>query len=110
VTGSLIDAALVGLSSDTQDIAERTQRWLQEAIDEREFTTDRPPHSADWHQQSCWSTTNADGVSVTYRSASTASSDTAATTASVDINFKPDGNAINGGKPLKLKFPQHGGR
>lgn len=49
-------------------------------------------------------------VSVTYRPASTASMDTAATTASVDINFKPNGNAINGGKPVKLKFPQQGGQ
>ena len=57
----------------------------------------------------CWNATNADGVAVTYRPASTASADTAASTASVDINFKPNGNAINGGKPVKLKFPQVGG-
>lgn len=58
----------------------------------------------------CWSATNADGVSVTYRPASTASVDTAASTASVDINFRPNGNVINGGKPVKLKFPQQGGQ
>lgn len=58
----------------------------------------------------CWSATNADGVSVTYRPASTASVDTAASTASVDINFKPNGNVINGDKPVKLKFPLGGGQ
>ncbi|MCS4509525.1 DUF6862 domain-containing protein, partial [Xylophilus ampelinus] len=57
----------------------------------------------------CWSATNAEGISVTYRPASTASVDTAATTASVDINFKSNENVINGGKPVKLKFPQAGG-
>jgi len=54
----------------------------------------------------CWSATNADGISVTYRPAGTASVDTATTTTSVDINFKLTGNVINGGKPLKLKFSQ----
>lgn len=57
----------------------------------------------------CWSATNADGVSVTYRPASTATR-TADTTASVDINFKSTGNAINGKQPVKLKFPQAGGQ
>lgn len=52
ILSTCIVAALVSFSSETQDIAERTQRWLQEAIDEGEFTTDRPSHSADWHQQS----------------------------------------------------------
>lgn len=58
----------------------------------------------------CWSATNEDGVSVTYRPASTASGRTANTTASVDINFKPTGNAINGGEIVKLKFPQKVGQ
>ena len=42
VLSTCIEAVLVGVSSQTQDIAERTQRWLQEAIDEEEFTTDSP--------------------------------------------------------------------
>jgi len=58
----------------------------------------------------CWSATNADGVAVTYRPASTASGRTADTTASVNINFKPTGNAINGGEVVKLKFPQKAGQ
>jgi filamentous hemagglutinin len=58
----------------------------------------------------CWSATNADGVSVTYRPASTASGRTADTTASVNINFKPTGNVINGGEVVKLKFPQKAGQ
>ncbi|MBL8389353.1 MAG: hypothetical protein JNK17_14160 [Hydrogenophaga sp.] len=49
---TVIRAMLVGLEKQTEDIAERTQRWLQEAIDEGEYTTDRDPSSADWHQQS----------------------------------------------------------
>ncbi|WP_374406912.1 hypothetical protein [Hydrogenophaga sp.] len=49
---TLVKAILVGLTDRTLDIAERTQRWLQEAIDEGEYTTDRDPSSADWHQQS----------------------------------------------------------
>jgi hypothetical protein len=48
---TLVEAILVGLEDQTQDIAERTQRWLQEAIDEGERTTDRDASSADWHQQ-----------------------------------------------------------
>ncbi|MDO5686630.1 MAG: hypothetical protein Q4G42_04495 [Neisseria sp.] len=54
----------------------------------------------------CWRATK-DGVTVTFRSAGTAIQ-TVNSTASVDINFKSTGNAINGGKPLKLKFPQQG--
>ena len=49
---TIVDSILVGLSNETQDIAERTQRWLQEAIAEGECTTDRDASSADWHQQS----------------------------------------------------------
>lgn len=48
---TLVKAILVGLADQTQDIAERTQRWLQEAIDEGEYTADRDASSADWHQQ-----------------------------------------------------------
>lgn len=44
-------AMLVGLEDQCRDIAERAQRWLQEAIDEGERTTDRDASSADWHQQ-----------------------------------------------------------
>ena len=46
---------------------------------------------------------------MTYRPASTASVDAAASTAFVDFKFKPNGIVINGGKPVKLKFPQQGG-
>ena len=49
---TIVDSILVGLSNETQDIAERTQRWLQEAIAEGERTADRDASSADWHQQS----------------------------------------------------------
>ena len=49
---TLIKASFVGLDGETNDIAERTQRWLQEAIAEGEYTTDRDASSADWHQQS----------------------------------------------------------
>jgi hypothetical protein len=49
---TLLEAILVGLQHETRDIAERTQRWLQEAIAEGERTADRDASSADWHQQS----------------------------------------------------------
>ena len=49
---TLVKAILVGLTDRNQDIAKRTQRWLQEAIDEGEYTNDRDASSADWHQQS----------------------------------------------------------
>lgn len=51
IFSTCIIGILVGSDSQTQDLAERTQRWLQEAIDEGECTTDRGPSSADWHQQ-----------------------------------------------------------
>lgn len=51
ILSTCIISILVGLESETQELAERTQRWLQEAIDEGEYTTDRDPSSADWHQQ-----------------------------------------------------------
>ena len=51
MVSTLIKALLVGLEDQTVYLAERTQRWLQEAIEEGERTHDRPPHSADWHQQ-----------------------------------------------------------
>ena len=51
ILSTCITSILVGLESETQDLAERTQRWLQEAIDEGECTTDRDASSADWHQQ-----------------------------------------------------------
>lgn len=44
-------AVLVGLQDKSLDIAERAHRWLQEAIEDGERTTDRDASSADWHQQ-----------------------------------------------------------
>jgi hypothetical protein len=53
----------------------------------------------------CWVATAEDGRVITYRPAGNASK-TADNTATVEVNYKKvDGNVLNGGETLKLKFP-----
>jgi len=57
----------------------------------------------------CWRAQTTDGTWVTYRPAGQASSETLSTTATVEVNSKTTGNALNNGSVLKLKFPLDGG-